>query len=170
ITWRETPNRPATSATHSPRSSHNRAWARLNVVASDVCFDNRSKDLRSRHSSLIRFMHASFPFGSSLNLDHFVKELFMTYLVIYGLVLGWLLLQRRPRRHVLALALPLAIVVLATCAYDRLTIGAFTVTPFGVVNLLGAGATYIEEDPGAPADVNAAVREIRDSMTPEDRA
>src|SRR5262249_4487383 len=78
--------------------------------------------------------------------------------------------QRRPRRHALAFALPLAIVVLATCAYNRLTIGAFTVTPFGIVNLLGAVATYIEEDPGAPADVNAAVREIRDSMTPEDRA
>jgi hypothetical protein len=29
---------------------------------------------------------------------------------------------------------------------------------------------YIEEDPGVPADVNAAVREISDSMTPEDRA
>jgi len=26
-------------------------------------------------------MPASFPFGSSLDLDHFVKELFMTYLV-----------------------------------------------------------------------------------------
>jgi hypothetical protein len=26
-------------------------------------------------------MHASFPFGGSLSLDHFVKELFMTYLV-----------------------------------------------------------------------------------------
>jgi hypothetical protein len=88
----------------------------------------------------------------------------------YGLVLGWLLLRRQPRRHVLAFALPLAIVVLATCAYNRLTIGAFTVTPFGAVNLLGAVATYIEEDPEAPADVNAAVREIRDSMTPEDRA
>jgi hypothetical protein len=95
---------------------------------------------------------------------------FQAELVIYGLVLGWLLLQRRPRRHVLAFALSLAIVVLATCAYNRLTIGAFTVTPFGAVNLLGAVATYIEEDPGAPAYVNAAVREIRDSMTPEDRA
>jgi hypothetical protein len=25
-------------------------------------------------------MHAAFPFGRSLNLDHFVKELFITYL------------------------------------------------------------------------------------------
>jgi hypothetical protein len=49
-------------------------------VASGVCLDNRSKVLRSRHLSLIRFMHASFPFRSSLNLDHFVKELFMTNL------------------------------------------------------------------------------------------
>jgi hypothetical protein len=92
------------------------------------------------------------------------------FLVIYGLVLGWLLLQRRPRRHGLAFELPLAIVVLATRAYNRLTIGTFTITPFGAVNLLGPVATYIEEDPGAPADVNAAVREICDSMTPEDRA
>ena len=67
--------------------------------------------------------------------------------VIHGLVLGWLLLRRQPRRHALAFALPLAIVVLATCAYNRLTIGAFTVTPFGAENLLGALATYIEEAP-----------------------
>jgi len=53
---------------------------------------------------------------------------------------------------------------------EGLTIGAFTVTPFGAVNLQGAVATYTEDDPGAPADVSAAAREIRYSMTPEDRA
>src|SRR5262249_32303815 len=89
---------------------------------------------------------------------------------VYGLVLGWLLFLRQPRNHALAFALPLAIIVLMTCAYNLLTIGSFTVTPFGAVNMLGAVATYIEEDPVAPASVNAAVLEIRNSMTPEDRA
>src|SRR6266508_2075223 len=70
-------------------------------------------------------------------------------LVIYSLVLGWLPLQWRPRRLVLAFALPLAIVILATCAYNRLTIGAFTITPFGAVHLLGAVTTYVEEAPSA---------------------
>src|SRR6185503_452061 len=66
-------------------SSHNGACARLNVVASDVCFDNRSNALRSRHSRLIRFMQAAFPLEGSLNLDHVVKELFITYLILLSL-------------------------------------------------------------------------------------
>jgi hypothetical protein len=92
------------------------------------------------------------------------------FLVIYGLVLGWLLLQRRPRRHVFAFLLPLPIIILATCTYNRLMIGEFVITPVGDHAIIGAVATYIEEDPTAPADINAAVREIRDSMTPADRA
>jgi hypothetical protein len=89
---------------------------------------------------------------------------------VYGLALGWLLFQRRPRRHAIAFLLPLPIIFLVLCTYNRLVIGAFTVTPFGDFAILGAVATYIEEDPTAPAEVNAAVRNIRDSMTPEDRA
>lgn len=89
---------------------------------------------------------------------------------VYGLTLGWLLLRRRPRRHVFAFLLPLPIIFLALCTYNRLVIGAFTVTPFGDFAILGVVATYIEEDPTAPAEVNAAVRNIRDSVTPEDRA
>jgi hypothetical protein len=89
---------------------------------------------------------------------------------IFGLALTWLAIQRRPRREVLAFCLPLATIMLAACVYNRLTIGSFTVTPFGAVNLLGAVATYIEEDPSAPESLNNAVRAIQASVTPEDRA
>src|SRR5262245_23323837 len=89
---------------------------------------------------------------------------------VYGLVLGWLLLRRRPRRHVLAFLLPIPIIFLAVCTYNRLMLGAFTITPFGDFSLLGVVATFIEEDPTAPASANAMVREMRDSVTPEDRA
>lgn len=88
---------------------------------------------------------------------------------VFGLALAWFLFQRRPRRDILAFSLPFAIILLIVCAYNRLTIGSFTVTPFGAVNLLGAVATYIEEDPSAPESVNEAVRNIRNGITPEDR-
>lgn len=88
---------------------------------------------------------------------------------VFSLTLGWMIIRRLPRRQILAFALPLASLMLITCAYNRLTIGSFTVTPFGAVNLLGAVATYIEEDPTAPEAVNNAVRAIQSSVTPEDR-
>jgi hypothetical protein len=89
---------------------------------------------------------------------------------VYGLVLGWLLLRRRPRRHILAFLLPIPIIFLALCSYNRLTMGSFIISPFSNYCLFGAVATFIEEDPAADASVNAMVREIRDSVTPEDRA
>ena len=89
---------------------------------------------------------------------------------VYGLVLGWLFHQRRPRRHVIAYLLPVPIIFLALCTYNLLVIGAFSISPFGNHSLLGVVATFIEEDPAAPAGVNEAVREIRDSVAPEDRA
>jgi hypothetical protein len=89
---------------------------------------------------------------------------------VYGLVLGWLLLRRRPRRHILAFLLPIPIIFLALCSYNRLTMGSFTISPLSNHALIGVVATFIEEDPAADASVNAMVREIRDSVTPEDRA
>lgn len=89
---------------------------------------------------------------------------------VYGLALVWFLFQRRPRRETLAFALPFAASILAICAYNKATLGSFTVTPFGAVNALGAVATYIEEDPEAPPAVNAAVRRIQAGVTPEDKA
>jgi hypothetical protein len=89
---------------------------------------------------------------------------------VFGLTMGWMLLQRHPRRQILAFSLPFSILLLSTCAYNKATIGSFTVSPFGAVNLLGAVATYIEEDPSAPESLNNAVRSIQASVTPEDRA
>src|SRR5215510_9230222 len=45
----------------------------------------------------------------------------------YGLVLGWLLFRRRPRRHVLAYLLPIAIVFLASCT-DPVSLPAHPIT------------------------------------------
>jgi hypothetical protein len=92
------------------------------------------------------------------------------FLGVYGLVLGWLFLRRRPRRHVLAFLLPIPIIFLALCTYNRLVVGAFTITPFANHSLLGTVATFIEEDPTADASVNEMVRAIRDGVTPEERA
>lgn len=88
---------------------------------------------------------------------------------VFGLALAWFLFRRCPRHELLAFSLPFVIVLLSVCVYNHLTIGSFTITPFGAVNVLGAVATYIEEDPAAPEEVNAAVREIRASIAPEDR-
>lgn len=89
---------------------------------------------------------------------------------VYALVLGWLILRRQPRRQVLAFLLPLPLVFLALCTYNRLTLGAFTITPFGDFSMLGVVATFAEEDQSIPVSANQMVRDMRDSVTAEDRA
>jgi hypothetical protein len=89
---------------------------------------------------------------------------------VYALVLAWLLLRRQPRRQVLAFLLPVPMIFLALCTYNRAVVGSFTVTPLTGHALLGAAATFIEEDPGVDAAANAMARAMRDSVTPEDRA
>jgi hypothetical protein len=85
---------------------------------------------------------------------------------VFGMVGLWLFFKRR--QDVLPFALPLAITVLAICAYNKLTLDSFTVTPFGAINAIGAVATYVEVYPEAPEAVNVAVRDLRASVTQED--
>src|SRR5262249_3148570 len=87
----------------------------------------------------------------------------------YVLALAFLLVDRRPRRAIVAFACPFAAIMLALCTYNRATIGVFTPSAFGEMNVVGAVATFVEEDGSLPSDVNAAAREMRESVTPEDR-
>jgi hypothetical protein len=98
-----------------------------------------------------------------------VRPAALFFLGTYAFILAWMIVRRVGRRRILAFALPFASILLLMCGYNRATIGAFVPSPFGEQNLFSCVATYIEEDPTAPPEANAMVREIHDSVTPADR-
>ena len=103
----------------------------------------------------------------------FTRPAGMFFLVIYVMVVGYLLLEwqrgLRPRRSLLAFAAPFAAILLSLCVYNRARIGVFTPSPFGEMNMVGAVATYAEEDPSLPAELNEAIRDMRAGVSPADR-
>lgn len=88
----------------------------------------------------------------------------------YLLVLAVLLIGRFERGALVGFALPFPAMLFALCVYNYVTLGKFTVSPFGPANLAGATATYWREMPEFPEPVNRAVRQVQDAVTESERA
>ena len=54
--------------------------------------------------------------------------------------------------------------MLMMCLYNQYSINAFTITPFGDVNIAMATITYWEPDDSYPSRVNTAIRALPDAF------
>ncbi len=88
-------------------------------------------------------------------------------LVIYLLTLAFIAWNRYPARALLSFLTPLPAVLLALCAYNRVTLGNFTLSPYGEENLVGATILYWEADPSLPDFVNEALKDLPESYRRE---
>jgi hypothetical protein len=93
--------------------------------------------------------------------------------VVYAVVLAYLLWNRCRPRAILGFAAPFPAILLGFCAYNRATIGQFTISPFAEANLAGATALFWEPDPRLSPAVNRALEGLpesysRNGITPGD--
>ncbi len=92
-----------------------------------------------------------------------VRPAGMYFAVIYAAVAGYLLWNRYRRDATLGFLVPFPAVLLSLCAYNSLTIGRFTVSPFAEANLAGATALFWEPDPRLPEQANTALKGLQES-------
>lgn len=90
------------------------------------------------------------------------------FTVIYCLATVFFLWNGLPARSIAAFGAPLPVLLLGFCAYNYVTMGIFTINPFGDSNLAGATALYWEPDPGLPDVVNRAFKELPKSYAEAD--
>ena len=86
----------------------------------------------------------------------------MYFVVIYILVVCYLFWNGYRKNVVLRFLIPFPGLLLALCVYNYFTINAFTISPWGEVNLALATISYWEPDPGFPPKVNEAIEELPD--------
>ncbi|MBF0556706.1 MAG: glycosyltransferase family 39 protein [Nitrospirae bacterium] len=70
-----------------------------------------------------------------------------------------LIKNRYPKKTIAALIVPCAMMLVILAGYKRLTIGSFTVSPFGPHNLFSLTIPFMQPDRRLPGDVNKAIVE-----------
>lgn len=93
----------------------------------------------------------------------------MFLIVIYGIVLFAIWRFRFGKKPLLAFALAFPLVLLCLASYNKATFDRFTVSSWGVVNLLGATYTFWETSPDYPNEVNRAIERVESRIEQKDR-
>lgn len=89
--------------------------------------------------------------------------------VIYLVVCVTLAFRRENRTCLVAFATAFPALLLMLATYNAITLGRFTVSPWGAANLVGATSTFWVDNPGYPPRERAIVARVRASVTAPDR-
>jgi hypothetical protein len=108
------------------------------------------------------FLFASLAMGAAI----LVRPAGIFFLVVYLAVLAFLLINRLPRRTLLAFLVPFPAVLAAISLYDRLSVGTFALSTFSEHALISFASSFLEKDaslgPAAAEAVTYCRRGISD--------
>lgn len=93
----------------------------------------------------------------------------MFFVVLAPLLMAGLYLYRYPRSCLAALAIPLAASLLIASAYNRVTIGQFTISAWGPVNIAGATSTFWADSTSYPPAARKAIAQMNSMVTDQER-
>lgn len=90
-------------------------------------------------------------------------------IVIFLIVLLFLIRNKYPLQAILNFAAPLLVLMFLMATYNFFTIKKFTLTPAGEKSLMCATATFWEQDPSYPPQLNQAIKKVQDRLTENER-
>jgi hypothetical protein len=107
-------------------------------------------------------------FSASLAITIIVRPagLFLFSLVVLLTVL--FLFKKYKSGFYAALIIPFSVLLLSLCLYNFITLGSFTLTPFGEANLSGVTITFMEPSEEYPEIVNNAIEEVTKAIPKKD--
>lgn len=85
------------------------------------------------------------------------------------LVLVYLLVNRRPWRKILPLAIPMPAMILTLLIYNQVTLGFFGLSEVSTLTTYAITSPYWEPDPSFPESVNAGIRRFREEIPEADK-
>lgn len=121
------------------------------------------RGITTRRSAWFGLASAAMAFAIALK----PAALFLPVLVV--LLVAGLYALKYPRACSVAVSIPLIVIALSIAVYNRITLGQFTVTPWGSVNLIAATSTFWVESSMYPESARRAVATMRTSIMNEDR-
>ncbi|MBL8007280.1 MAG: hypothetical protein JNJ56_07085 [Ignavibacteria bacterium] len=83
-------------------------------------------------------------------------------------ILLYLLFRKSGLKYYLSVTAPISLILLSLCFYNYITLGSFTVTPFGESNMSGVVITFMEPSPEYPGYINEAVEEVLSTVPKKD--
>lgn len=84
------------------------------------------------------------------------------------LLLIYMLYRKSGLKFYLSVTAPVSFIILSLCFYNYITLGSFTVTPFGESNMSGVAITFMEPSPEYPEYINEAVEEVLSAVPKKD--
>ena len=93
--------------------------------------------------------------------------MFLIVIVAAAWVFMWW--NRYRKEAQLALVLPMVVMFGILAGYNFLTMNVFALSPVGARNIAAATAMFWEQDPGFPADINAAIARMQTSVSADNR-
>lgn len=83
-------------------------------------------------------------------------------------ILVYMFYKKYGLKYYVSLTAPATLILLSLCFYNYITLGSFTITPFGESNMSGVAITFMEPSPAYPEYINEAVEEVLSTVPKKD--
>lgn len=107
--------------------------------------------------------------SSSMAICILIRPVAMFFMVVMALLIGMMLIWRCKLKEIMAMLLPFLVILLILASYNYSILGVFSVSPWGEANLISATATFLEESPNFPPELNESIRNAQNRLSEEDR-
>ncbi|MEP7146055.1 MAG: hypothetical protein ABI792_03490 [bacterium] len=103
-------------------------------------------------------------YSASVAIVILIRPAGIFLLAILLLIFIYFLFNKYKLRFYLMLAGPFSVIIFCLCFYNYLTLGLFTISPFGEANLSGVTVLFMEPSQEYPQFVNDAIKNTLDSI------